>query len=68
MTKRRSASQPEILTTSDAAVILGIKARMVQRYCQRGRLTAQRHGKRGWILKRADVDAFAKQPRKKGGK
>lgn len=66
MTKRRSAAMPEIITTTDAAAILGIKARMVQRYCQQGRLRAQPFGKRGWILKRADVLAFARKPRKKG--
>ncbi len=54
--------EDDMLTVTEAARILGIGARNVRRYIGEERLKARRIGNY-WVLRRGDVEAFAKQPR-----
>jgi excisionase family DNA binding protein len=46
-----------VLSTAEAAEILGVSEDTVQRMCQRGELRAYRVG-RAWKIRREDLDAY----------
>jgi len=56
-----------IITSTEAAKILGMTRQMVGRHAIAGRLIGRKPG-RDWVFYRADVEAFAKVPRRRGPK
>lgn len=58
---------PDYLTVPQAAAILKLKRRQVQVYCKSGRLPALRLANGNYLIDRADLEAFAALPRKRGG-
>lgn len=50
-----------MLTTAQAAVLLGLSRRQVQHLCRTGTIAAKRHG-RDWILTRAAVEQARTRP------
>jgi excisionase family DNA binding protein len=57
--------EEDILTTYQAAEILGIWHTVVRGHIERGNLPAKRYGRRNIILRRSDVEAF-KAARERG--
>jgi excisionase family DNA binding protein len=55
----------EMLTTEQAASQLGLTARLVVRFCNQGRLKAEKFG-RVWMITPADLAAFKKLDRPHG--
>jgi excisionase family DNA binding protein len=51
----------DLLSTQEAADILGVTSSRVRQLCAEGALPCQKLG-RDWFLKRSDVKAFAKLP------
>lgn len=55
--------QITLLTTAEAAEILGVTAGRVRAYIAEGRLAAQRMGEgRDWMIRPADVRRFQRRP------
>lgn len=54
-----------MLTTTEAAALLGIKPAMARRYCDKGRLKAVKVG-RNWITTREAVETFKATMKKAG--
>lgn len=54
-----------MLTTKQAAAILGIAARTVKDYCRTGRLTATKYG-RDWLIDQRNLDAYRQSPKSLG--
>lgn len=54
-----------MLTTKQAAAILGIAARTVKDYCQDGKLKAQKFG-RDWLIEEKDLAAFQQERKPRG--
>ena len=57
----------EYLTTAEAAEILNVDEGHVRRLCINGTLEADKFGK-SWAVKRASVEAYAKNRPKRGPK
>lgn len=55
----------ELLSTSEAAALLGLSRQRVLQFISAGRLPAQMVG-RQYVIRRADLEAFASQPRPTG--
>ena len=55
------------LTTSEAAVSLGLEVSHVRRLCERGTLAATKRG-RDWFIDKAAVEAYRNADRKPGRK
>ena len=55
------------LSAPQAARRLGLKPAMVRRHCQNGDLPAVKVGGT-WVIDEADLEAFAKKPRRRGPK
>ncbi len=56
-------SPNDMLSTADAASVLGLSARQVREHAEAGRLTGQKLNPRTWVFRRCDVEAFAPRPR-----
>ena len=57
----------DLLSVPEAAERLGLKPAMVRRYCQSGDLPAVKVTG-AWLIDEADLEEFAKKPRKRGPK
>lgn len=55
------------LTTPEVAELLGVSAARVRQFILDDRLRARRVG-RDWLIRRADADRFARQPRPRTGR
>jgi len=55
----------ELLSTQDAALILGVSRQWVYHLCRTGRIVAVRVGK-GYIITRDELERFQKVPRQRG--
>ena len=55
------------LSVPQAAHRLGLSTSMVRRHCQQGTLPAVKVGST-WVINEADLEVFAKKPRKRGPK
>lgn len=53
----------DIVTTAEAATILGISPRQVRVYADRGSLPGRKLNPRTWVFVRADVERFRPEPR-----
>lgn len=54
-----------MLTTKQAAAILGIAARTMKDYCYRGRIKATKYG-RDWLIAERDLEKYRKAPSMRG--
>lgn len=54
-----------MLSVNQAAQQLGITPQLVRRYCERGRIKAEKVG-RDWVITQAALNSFARKPRKMG--
>lgn len=54
-----------MLSTKQAASQLGITQQLVRRYCEQGRIKAEKVG-RDWVMTQAALDSFSRKPRKTG--
>lgn len=67
--KHGGASGPDdLLSTAEAAEVMGVTDSHVRRVIGAGELEAQRIGARSWVVRRADAEAWAKVDRKRGPK
>jgi excisionase family DNA binding protein len=57
----------DYLTTTQAAIILGVSPTRVTVFIREGRLKAERVGQ-AWLIHKSDLEEFAKHPRPKGWK
>jgi excisionase family DNA binding protein len=57
----------ELITTKQAASLLGLDETNVRRHCRMGQLKAQKFG-HIWMIAREDLDEFSKVPRRRGPK
>ena len=55
------------LSVPQCAHRLDLKPAMVRRYCQQGNLAAVKVGNT-WVIDEADLEKFAKKPRRRGPK
>jgi excisionase family DNA binding protein len=55
-----------VLTTAQAAAVLGVDPSQVRRLIIDGKLKAQRFGLRAWMINERDLARFQQQPRKAG--
>lgn len=53
----------DILTTAEAAEVLGLSARQVREHAEAGRLAGRKLNPRTWVFRRGDVSAFTPGPR-----
>lgn len=51
-----------MLSTADAAALLGVSPRYITKLAQTGRLPAKKHGRRTWVFERAAVEAYVRPP------
>lgn len=58
---RRPKNPTDLLTTAEAAGLLGLSEREVQRLCLVGRFGRRHH--RTWILTRGEISAYRRRPR-----
>ncbi len=63
--KKISVAAPELLSTEQAADLLGLDPSMVRRYAAAGSLPGQRIGDRAWVFVRSVVTGWT-PPRKVG--
>lgn len=58
----------DVILLPQAAEIAGLSVRSIRRYAESGKLPGVQSGGDGpWIFRRADVERFAKQPRRGPG-
>ncbi len=57
---------PDLLTTAQAAAIIGVIPARVRRLAEDGRFPGARKHGRDWLIPRADVTAYADSPRRPG--
>ena len=57
----------ELLAAGEAARLLGVSRQRLDELAEGGRIPRRRIG-RGWIYARADLDAFKRQPKSRGGR
>jgi excisionase family DNA binding protein len=60
--------QDELLTTAQAAKVMGVTDAHVRRVIGTGELKATRFGGHSWVIRRADAEAWAKVQRRTGPK
>lgn len=58
----------DLLTTSQAATVMGVSDAHVRRVIGAGELKATRFGGHSWMVRRADAEEWAKVERKRGPK
>lgn len=67
--KHGSAPGPDdLLSTAEAAEVMGVTDSHVRRVIGAGELEAQRIGARSWVVRRADAEAWARVERRTGPK
>ena len=60
-----TAHHSTLLTSQDAADLLGIDRSLICRYCREGRLAAKKVG-RDWIMGQRAITEFSRRPRPVG--
>jgi len=60
------ATQTNLLTTAQAARIVGVSADWIAQCCQNGRFPGAIQPGRDWLIPRAEVEAFAAAERPRG--
>lgn len=63
MSKPPKPSPDDVLTTAEAATLLGLSARQVCEHAEAGRLPGRKLNPRMWIFRRGDVEQFVPRPR-----
>jgi excisionase family DNA binding protein len=53
--------QNNLITTSEAAEILNVTVRTVERWCVSGKLPAQRTSGGWWVIRREDVERLQQE-------
>lgn len=59
--------EPEMLSVTAAATLLGVRPETVRRAAQQGRIAATKVGPRAWIIAREEVERYGRE-RQGGGR
>jgi excisionase family DNA binding protein len=63
MGRQPNGNADDVLSTAQAAGLLGLSARQVREHAEAGRLRGTKLNPRTWVFRRADVAAFTPAPR-----